>query len=195
MYADATHPIASFASGLLLELDELVGVDPLYMPTSAKKAALVELEQARHRIAALEMRIMATGGDVTADGAHRSVADFLSNKVRVDRAPLAGMERLGHALAERWQRLGAATLAGTVSTRKAQLIVKTLGALSEDEDVSPEVLASAEAHLVEIAPDFTEAHLARIASRVLEVVAPDIGEAAEARALEKEERRACGLCL
>lgn len=190
MYADATHPIRSFAHNLLTELDDLVEVDPLYMPTAAKKAALVDLERARQRIAALEMRIMATGGDVTEDGAHRSVADFLAHAVRTDRPSLAGMERLGRALVERWHVLGAATLAGELSTRKAHLIAKTLDALREDEDVSPEVLASAEAHLVQIAPDFTEAHLARIARRVLEVVAPEIGEAAEARALEDEERRA-----
>ena len=182
MYADATHPIRSFARQLHSELDDLVDVDPIFMPTAAKKAALVELERARQRIAALEMRIMATGGDVTEDGAHRSVADFLAHQARIDRAPLAGMERLGHALVERWHVLGAATLAGELSTRKAHLIAQTLDALREEEGVSPEVLASAEAHLVQIAPDFTEAHLARIARRVLEVVAPEIGEAAEARA-------------
>lgn len=190
MYVTATHPIAAFARGLHEELDDLTALDPLYMPTEAKKTALIELEQARHRITALQMQIMASGGDVTEDGAHRSVADFLSSKARVDRRPLASMERLGQALTDRWQTVCVAGLAGRLSPSKARIIVNALDALRNDEGVSQDVLSSAEAHLVEIAPEFTERQLAQIAHRVLEVVAPEVAEAAEARALEREERRA-----
>jgi hypothetical protein len=189
MYADAMHPLAAFARGLHAELDELGAVDPLYLPTAAKKVALVELERARNRIAALEMRIMASGGDVTDDGAHRTVADYVSQFARTDRAPLVALERLGQSLEARWPVLEAATLAGRVTVRKARIIVKTLEALRAD-GVSSDVLDSAESHLADIAPDFTETHLARLARRVLDVVAPEIGEAVEARALEAEERRA-----
>lgn len=190
MYVAATHPIAAFARGLHDELDDLTALDPLYMPTEAKKTALIELEHARHRIAALQMQIMASGGDVTDDGAHRTVADFVSNAARLDRAPLASMEKLGQALADRWQRVCGAALAGQLSPAKARIIVAALDALRGEEAVSAEVLASAEAHLVKIAPEFTEKQLGRLARRVLDVVAPEIGEAAEGRALEREERRA-----
>lgn len=62
--------------------------------------------------------------------------------------------------------------------------------LAGDPVVTPELLASAEVHLVEIAPKFPARQLRILARRVLDVIAPDISEAAEARALEVEERRA-----
>ncbi|MGN6161282.1 MAG: DUF222 domain-containing protein, partial [Marmoricola sp.] len=120
----------------------------------------------------------------------RTVADFVSHQARVDRAPLVALEKLGQALADRWQIVCAAGLRGSLSTGKARIIVRALEALRSDEGVSLEVLTSAEAHLVEIAPEFSEKQLARLAGRVLEVVAPEVGEAAEARALERQERRA-----
>lgn len=185
-----THPIASFAHDVNARLDQLVGVDPLYMPTQTKKSALIELEQARHRLAALEMRIMASGGDLTEDGAHRTVADFLSDQARADRAPLVTMERLGQALDDRWPVIAMAVAEGRVAIPKAQVLVKALDALRGEDQVTVEIIASAERHLVDIAPDFTAAQLRILAGRVLEVVAPQISERAEARELEIEERNA-----
>lgn len=189
MYSTSTHPITAFASALHTELDELAAVEPLFMPTDAKKIALVELERARERLTALQMRIMATGSDVTQDGAYRSVADFLSNTARVDRPTLAAMERLGQALEARWHLLAAAVLDGRVATDKAREIAKALDALAEDGIPAP-ILADAEARLVQDAPHFPASQVRLLARKVLDVVAPQIGEADEAKRLEAEERRA-----
>ena len=171
MYATTTHPIAALVEGLHAGLDDLADVDPLYMPTAAKKTVLVELERARQRLAALQMRVMANSQDVTADGAHRSVADYVSNTARVDRAPLAALERLGRRLEGRWHGLSAAVLDGRVSVDKAQVIAKALDLLLEDGIPSP-VLAKAESELV------TQVRI--LARKVLDVVAPQIGETDEA---------------
>lgn len=189
MYSTPTHPITSFASALHTELDELAEVEPLYMPTAAKKAALVELERARERLTALQMRIMATGADVTDDGAYRTVADFLSNTARLDRPGLAAMERLGQALEARWHVLADAVFDGRVASDKAREIAKALDALAEEGIAGP-VLASAERRLVADAPHFPASQVRMLARKVLEAVAPEIGEADEAKRLEAEERRA-----
>lgn len=190
MHAEFTHPIAVFAHRVRGRLIELADSSPLFMPTREKAAALVELEQARDLIAALEMRLMATGEDVTESGAHRTVADFLADRIQADRGPLAALEQLGRSLDMRWQRLGHATSTGEVSLEKARIIAKSLEALAEAEGVTAEILLSAEEHLVSRAPSFTARELRILGKRVLDVVAPEIGEDAEARALEAEERRA-----
>jgi hypothetical protein len=77
-----------------------------------------------------------------------------------------------------------------VSITKAQVLVNALDLLRTEEGVTAEVLSSAEAHLVDMAPDFTPAQLRILARRVLDVVAPEVGEAAEARVLENQEREA-----
>jgi hypothetical protein len=58
------------------------------------------------------------------------------------------------------------------------------------ERVGTEVLAKAEAQLVEWAAEFGPKELRRLARRILEVVAPEIADAEEARRLEKEEQAA-----
>ena len=189
MYAPAEHPIASFTSVLHTELDQLASVEPMYMPTSLKKTTLVELERARERLTALQMRIMATGMDVTDDGAYRTVADFLCTSARADRPALAALERLGNALEMRWQALAAAVADGRVSVDKAREIAKALDALRED-GVPADIVADAEAHLVKEAPRFTASQVRLLARKVLDVVAPHISEDDEGKRLETEERRA-----
>ena len=190
MQATRTHPIASFACRVNARLDELAGLDALYTSVGEKKAALLDLERARHRLAGLQAQIMAGAGEVTEDGAHRTVADFLSSQASADRGPLVALEKLGQALDERFAVLAAAVADGRVSIPKAQVLIKALDLLRSEEDVTTEVLASAEAHLVSMAPDFTTAQLRILARRVLDVVAPQIAEAVEARGLEHEEQNA-----
>lgn len=184
------HPIARFARGLDAALDKLVAANPVFMSRDEKAEALVLLEQGRDRLAALEMRLLVVSGEVTEDGAYRTVADFVSAQTHADRGPLAAAERLGRELDERWRVLGEAAAAGAVSIDKVRVIAAALGELAGDPTVSGEVLAKAELHLISIAPDFTAKQLKVLARRVLEFVAPEIGQAAEARALEADERRA-----
>lgn len=190
MQARTTHPIAWFACRVNARLDELAGLDPLSMTVEDKKTALVELERARHRLAGLQAQVMAGGGELTEQGAHRTVADFLADQATSDRGPLVALEKLGQALEERFPLLEAAVADGRVSIPKAQVLVRALDLLGTEEEVSTEVLASAQAHLVDMAPAFTAAQLRILARRVLDVVAPQIGEAVEARVLENEEREA-----
>lgn len=58
MQHSPAHPIARFARRVHEQLLELAHTDPMFMPTSEKKAALLELEQSRDLIAAIENRYL-----------------------------------------------------------------------------------------------------------------------------------------
>ncbi|MEX0426372.1 DUF222 domain-containing protein, partial [Nocardioides sp. DS6] len=62
--------------------------------------------------------------------------------------------------------------------------------LAPDPEVDAETLARAEAHLVHLAATHTPAELRRLAAHLLEVVAPQAAEDADARALARLEEQA-----
>ncbi|UUZ60236.1 13E12 repeat family protein [Nocardioides sp. B-3] len=80
-------------------------------------------------------------------------------------------------------------LDGRVNLDQAAVIVHALDDLPTD-DISAEVREQAELHLISLADDFAPTELRRPARKVLEVVAPELSEEAERKALEREEQRA-----
>ena len=84
---------------------------------------------------------------------------------------------------------GVALGRGEVNVAQAQVIAHALDELPADK-VGPELLATAEARLVELAADFGPRELRHLGRRILDIVAPEIGEAHEAEQLAKEETRA-----
>ena len=58
------------------------------------------------------------------------------------------------------------------------------------EDLDPELVAHAEAHLIAEAAEYDAKTLKILGRRLLEVIAPDIADAHEAKLLEREERAA-----
>nr|WP_257957087.1 13E12 repeat family protein [Nocardioides sp. B-3] len=84
--------------------------------------------------------------------------------------------------------MGAAVLDGRVNLDRAVVIARALDDLPEE--VPTEVREQAELHLISLADDFAPTELQRPASKVLEVVAPELSEEAERKALEREEQRA-----
>ena len=85
---------------------------------------------------------------------------------------------------------------GRVNTAQARVIVRALDALPDE--VPCDVLAAAEAALIDHAARFAPKQLARIGRHILTVVAPDLVDEAEGRrlaALEAEGRRRTRLTL
>ncbi|MCL2543114.1 MAG: HNH endonuclease, partial [Nocardioidaceae bacterium] len=99
---------------------------------------------------------------------------------------------LANAIDTKYLKVCGGMRAGSVNTEQARVVVAALDALPADLD--PEVLARAEAELVELAARFDPAELRRIGRKILEVVAPDVAEDEEAKALEREEQRARETC-
>ncbi len=68
------------------------------------------------------------------------------------------------------------------------MIIAAIGALPDD--IAPEIVADAQARLIGYAAEHDARALRIIGRRILDVVAPEIGEAHEAKLLEREERDA-----
>ncbi len=96
---------------------------------------------------------------------------------------------LAEALDRRWTDVAAALGAGDLNVAQAQVITRALDELPSDK-LPAEVLAAAEAHLVAQAAEFGPRELRVLGRRILDIVAPEIGEQHEAEQLAAEERRA-----
>jgi hypothetical protein len=169
-------------------LAEVIDVQPVYMANEDKAAALVKLVEAERRLAEARLRVMAASSDLADHDGARDVAAWLASRTQAESGPLRADLRLATEIETRYQRVAAGMASGTVSTDQARVIVHALGQLPDR--LGPEVHASAETKLVELAAEFTPAQLRRLARHILELVAPEIAEAEAAKRLEEEERRA-----
>ncbi len=133
---------------------------------------------------ATQVRVEETNGATTtatwwADATHRTRATA-HRDVKLAVA-LSRFTALAEALAE-----------GRVNTEQAHAIARALSDLESDgpAELEPVVVEQAEKHLVDCADGFDAKHLKVLGRHVLTVVAPEVGEAHEAKLLEDEERRA-----
>ena len=182
------HPLLAAAAAVGEVLDGVVGVDPLYLSAAEKRSLLAELTRTLSRVAALRASVLAVADDVAVESGARSVGVWLAGETRTSRREAVHDERLGAALRGRWCQVAQAAGAGRVTWEQAGVLVGCLDDLPDDLD--PDLVARAEAHLVAEAAQFGPRELARLGRRVLETLAPDLADAAKARALAAEERRA-----
>jgi hypothetical protein len=182
------HPLLAAVRVIGGVLDETDEVDPLFLPPEQKRALLVELTRCVNRLEARRAGVLAVSADVAATDGARSPGAWLAAETHTAYPVAMRAERLGAALRDRWTQVARAAMDGRMTWQQASVLVGALDDLPDDLD--PELLGKAEAHLVAEAAHFGPRHLARLARRVLEVVAPDVADAAESRALAEEERRA-----
>jgi hypothetical protein len=182
------HPLLTAARVMGRALDETAGVDPAYLSVAEKQELLTELTRSMSRLAGLRADVLAVAGEVAAEAGARSVEVWLAGETRTSRHEAVRDERVGVALRSRWTRAGEAVASGDVTWEQVDVLVRALDALPADLD--PELVVEAEARLVADAGRFGPPDLARLGRRVLEVVAPEVAERAEERALRTEEQRA-----
>lgn len=182
------HPVVECARELEAALDGAAGVDPLHMTTPDKRSALEALVQVGSRVEELRLRVMAGSDDIATDAAATDVAAWLAHVARLDGAATRRDLRLARALEGRWHRVAAAFADGGLNRGQVEVIVAALDRLPDDLD--PEILHLAEQRLFELAQEFGPRQLQILGRRVLDVIAPDIAERAEERALKREERNA-----
>jgi hypothetical protein len=183
-----SHPVLACAERVGQELAEIAAVPVELMSTEEKAAALLAISAVADRAAALRLRLLASADDVAVAAGARDAGAWLVHQARGDRQEQQRDLRLGTALAERWHHVGEGLSGGTVNLAQARVIAHALDELPTD--VPADVVSRAEDHLVAYAADFGPRELRVLGRRILEVVAPEVAEAAEARALEQEERRA-----
>ncbi|HYJ28494.1 MAG TPA: DUF222 domain-containing protein [Nocardioides sp.] len=183
-----SHPTVAAVCDVRARLKSVRDANPTFMSTGDKAAALRELVAAEGQLAELRLRILADGGDLAADTAARDAAGWLAQHTRTSYADARADLRLADALDRKRPVLAAALREGAASLAQARVIDRALTALATGVD--EQTVASAEAHLVDRAGEFGPRELARIGRRILDVVAPEIAEAAEAARLADLEAHA-----
>jgi hypothetical protein len=184
------HPLLNVVASISDQLDKASTFNPTFVPTRDKATAMCELSAVVSRAQGLLLSILAASGDVAEEVGAHSAGDWYATATRHDRKPSVGLGRLGRFLDLDYGHLGAAVLDGRVNLDQAHVIAQALDALPSDSSVSPEIRERAELHLIGLADDWAPTPLRRLARKVLEVVAPEISDEAERKALEREEQLA-----
>lgn len=183
----AAHPIVSAVATARAALGEVAEVQPVFMSTAEKQAALIELARLEAQTTEARLRVLASADEVGDASGARDAAAWVSVATQADPMTARSDLHLAKALEHRpWVVAGMRE--GSVSPAQARAIVAGLEALPER--LGPDLAARAEASLVGYAALHRPAELRRLARRIVEVVAPEIAEAEEAERLEAEERRA-----
>ena len=184
------HPVASLVARVHADLDQLG--DPRLWSMSQTELAetLASVAALRHRFTELELRV-ATQADHLDLGAAAGAADTSSYWAHTTRQTKRDAKRrlaLATALDHDHEPVRDAMATGQVSEEQAAVIVTGVDALPVEHR------HKAETHLIGCAAAHDPVALRRLAHHVLEVVAPEIAEAHELRALERQEALAEEAC-
>ncbi len=185
----AVHPVLACADAMAVALKETADVEVMFMDAGDKRDAMLRLAQVEAQLAALRLRLMAAADDVALAEGARDVAALLTHHTRGDFGANRRDLALAEALDRRWAAVASGLAQGDLNVAQARVICHALDELPA-EKVGAEVLAAAEAHLVAQAADFGPRELRVLGRRILDIVAPEIGEQHEAEQLAKEEQRA-----
>ena len=184
------HPIAVAVARIHAELDDLAEVTGWSLTGPDLAHTLTAVSALRNRVAELELRVAAQA-DRTDLGPDSGAADTGSHWAHQTRQTTRDAKRrlaLAQALDRDHEPVRQAMAAGGVSEEQAAVIVKGVDALPVVHRLA------AEAHLIGLASEHDPVALRRIAHRVLEVVAPEIAEEHERKALERQETLAEKAC-
>ena len=185
------HPVVAAAAALEAALKDVADVNPAFMATREKKSALLALDRVASQVEELRLRVVAAADDVAVEEGARDVAAWLAHHDRRDRGDARRDLRLARALDTRWQQTARALREGEANRAQAEVIVAALEALPDDLD--RDLVAQAEERLVAEAAGFGPRQLRILGRRILDVVAPEVAEDAERRALEREEAHAAAV--
>jgi len=184
------HPVTSAIAAVSHQLRKFADLPLWTLPAAETDANLTALAALRHQITELELRV-AHQADRLDLGAHAGVTDtssYWANQTRQTKRDAKRRLQLAHALDHDHEPVREAMAAGQVSEEQAVVIVKGVDALPVEHR------RDAEAHLIGLAREHDPVALRRLAHRVLEVVAPEIAEAHELQALQRQEALAEEAC-
>ncbi|MFD7077918.1 DUF222 domain-containing protein [Nocardioides sp. NPDC059952] len=170
-------------------LHDLLASDPAYWRTGQKKDLLARLEKLLAQQAALKLRVLASAGDIAEETGAKDVSGWLRTELLVDKGMARSQIKLAAGLAK-YDLVAAGLAEGVVSQDKARVITKALDAIETDPATSTEDLILAEKLLVDYATQLTANQLKIAGRRVLAEIDPARFEAAEAKALQREEEHA-----
>ena len=190
---DRDHPIRSAAAQIEDILKTIRDAPAWSMSAAETRETMVELTRLEAQIAELQLRVTghARTVEVEADSGATSTANWWAHATRQTRTAAYRKTKLAAALgAGRFEPVRVALAEGRLLVDQAQVIIHAIGALPADLD--PAIGQDAQATLIGYAQDHDAKALRVLGKRILDVVAPEVGEAHEARLLEREEREAEG---
>ncbi|WP_460851720.1 HNH endonuclease signature motif containing protein [Nocardioides montaniterrae] len=182
------HPMLRAVNTSRRAFHEVASVEPIYMTPADKATALRGLAALKAQVEEAEMRVLAASGDLAQDTGARDAGMWLAQEAHLDPRTCHSELKLAEAIDEKWSQVGAGMRNGSVNRAQAQVIVAGLEKLPPEIDQVSR--RRAEKHLVELAGQFGPRELRTLGDRILSVVAPEIADEADARALEREERSA-----
>lgn len=189
------HQFSGVVDALEAAVKDAAGLSPDFLSPAQAGETLLALRRVEAGIDELVLRVMAAAPtQALAEGAGaRDVAAWLVAQGRADARPAHSLLRLAADL-ERRDATRAALATGELSLEHARVIVRALDELTSgsatSQPVDSEIIARGEAHLIELAGTHTPAQLRRLATHLIEVVAPEVADASDARALARLEARA-----
>lgn len=181
------HPIIECATDLAESMKSVASVEPTFMSIPEKEAALVALTEARSQLDALTLRVLADSDDVGEVHGLRDAAAWLAVQTRTTHRAARRDLALGRSLA-RHPYVADGLAAGALRAEQAKAIVDAVDALpaAVEADIRDRALRT----LLSMALDHDARDLGQIGKRILDVVAPEVGESHEAAVLAAEEARA-----
>jgi hypothetical protein len=152
-------------------------------------ACLVAAYEAEQALAAVRLHLIrqADARGIPAGDHATSCASWLRHRLRVSGPAAQTYMTLARAVDER-PGLDQALTVGALNTEQAAVIDRCVRALPAE--VGVEAVAKAEALLIGWAADFGPRELRMLGARILEYVAPEVAEAADAAALRRLKARA-----
>jgi hypothetical protein len=181
------HPIIECAADLRAALKDVASVEPAFMTVGDKQTALVALTEVRSQLDAVTARVLAASDDVGEVHGLRDAAAWLAVQTRATRHEARRALALGRAL-EQHADVAAALTGGELRSEQARVIAEAVDALPTHVDALTRGLA--ETTLLDLARQHDARDLKQIGKRILDVVAPEVGESHEAAVLAGEEARA-----
>ena len=184
-----THPVLGCVQQIHAALDTVTDVQPVFMTTTDKAAALRELARVEAQVAELKLRVLAVSDDVAEETGARDAGAWLAHHTHADTRTARADLELAKSLDRDYRHVAAAMAAGVVSVAQARVIVRSLDDL-KDAPIDEATREKAQLHLVDEATRFRPHELRLLGRRILHVLDPATAEAEEARRLDAQERRA-----
>ncbi len=184
------HRVPEAVRALDAGVGDLLDTSLIGLDAAAARESLIALSRLRARIDTLTLRAAATADDlrVGEDSGAVSTGAWWAYATQQVRRTAHHQVALGHALEDRWTRVGAAAAAGTANLDQVGVIVHALDDLPDD--LPPDVVVQAEEHLVDLARVHDAKTLRILGRAILEHLAPEITEDHERTRLEAEEAKA-----
>lgn len=111
------HPVLECAAVVTAALEGVVDVQPVFMTTAEKRAALVELAAVEARVAELRLRVLAASDEVGEESGARDCAAWVSVATRTDHRAAAADRHLAKALEDLPRVAGGCGRAGSAWRR------------------------------------------------------------------------------